>query len=141
MNSKFVIFLKYFLIHALLRKRVVGVGFFGGSNIYEDGLYGKNIFGGKGGYGNLFWGMVVDLVEKELSELSGFWKEKVCMEAIFLVANVDKFVISEDINVDTVGYLVDMVDSEVVIVDTVWDIVDKVALGPDRVNCIEDTVD
>lgn len=132
MNSKFVIFLKYFLIHALLRKRVVGVGFFGGSNIYEDGLYG---------YGNLFGGMVVDLVEKELSELSGFWKEKVCMEAIFLVANVDKFVISEDINVDTVGYLVDMVDSEVVIVDTVWDIVDKVALGPDRVICIEDTVD
>lgn len=63
------------------------------------------------------------------------------MEAIFLVANVDKFVISEDINVDTVGYLVDMVDSEVVIVDTVWDIVDKVALGPDRVICIEDTVD
>lgn len=56
MNSKFVIFLKYFLIHALLRKRVVGVGFFWGNNIYEDCLYGKNIFGGKGGYGNLFGG-------------------------------------------------------------------------------------
>lgn len=69
MNSIFVIFLKYFLIHALLRKRVVGVGFFGGNNIYEDGL--------KGGYGNLFGGMVGDLVERELSELSGFWEEKV----------------------------------------------------------------
>lgn len=83
------------------------------------------------------------------------------MEAIFLVAKVDTFVISEDIKVDTVGYLVDMVDSEVVIVDTVvvivdtnwdmdtevvmvdtdWNIVDKVALGPDRLICIEDTVD
>lgn len=162
MNSKFVIFLKYFLIHALLRKRVIGVGFFGGNNIYEDGLYGKNIFGGKGGYGNLFGGMVGDLVERELSELSGFWEEKVYMEAIFLVAKVDTFVISEDIKFDRVGYLGDMVDSEVVIVDTVvaivdtnwdmedtevvmvdtdWNIVDKVALGPDRMICIEDTVD
>lgn len=92
--------------------------------------------------------MVVDLVKKELSELSGFWEEKVCMEAIFLVAKVDTFVISEDIKVDTVGYLVDIVDFEVVIVDMVvvivdtdWNIVDKVALGPDRLICIEDTVD
>lgn len=67
MNSKFVIFLKYFLIHALLRKRVVGVGFFGGSNIYEDGLYG---------YGNLFGGMVVDLVEKELIRIVGLVEGK-----------------------------------------------------------------
>lgn len=77
MNLKFVIFFKYFLIYVLLRKRVVGVGFFGGNNIYEDGFYGKNIFGGKGGYGNFFGGMKGDLVERELLELLGFWEEKV----------------------------------------------------------------
>lgn len=54
-----------------------------------------------------------DLVERKLSELSGFWEEKVSIEAVFLVAKVDTVIISEDIVVDTVVYLMDMVDTEV----------------------------